>query len=157
SESDVLLVWAARLELGTQIELKRKAWSLGVGDFLRLIGYVSDQELAALYRGAVAQLFPSRAEGFGYPVVEAMATGCPVIPSDRSSRAEIAGDSAITVDPESPDAIADAISALVDDNHERRRLSRLGTARASKFSLERMAHGTLEVYREMIRRGRAGA
>ena len=65
SDSDVLLVWAARLDLATQLELKRKAWSLGVGDFLRVIGYVSDEELAALYRGAVAQLFPSRAEGFG--------------------------------------------------------------------------------------------
>jgi glycosyltransferase involved in cell wall biosynthesis len=155
--SDVLLVWAARLELATQLELKRKAWSLGVGDFLRMIGYVSDEELAALYRGAVAQLFPSRAEGFGYPVVEAMATGCPVITSDRSSLAEIAGDAALTVDPESAEAIADAILTLIDDNQERRRLSRLGTARASRFSLDRMAQGTLEVYRDMIRRGRAGA
>jgi alpha-1,3-rhamnosyl/mannosyltransferase len=116
-----------------------------------LLGYVPDFELAALYRGAVAQLFVSHAEGFGYPVVEAMACGCPVITSDRSSTAEIAADAALLVDPESPDAIASAILELAASEQERSRFSGRGAARANRFSLERMADGTLEVYRRVIR------
>jgi glycosyltransferase involved in cell wall biosynthesis len=115
-----------------------------------LLGYIPDDALGALYRGAVAQLFVSRAEGFGYPVVEAMAAGAPVITSNRSSMAEIAGDAAILVDPEDPRAIADAITALGQSESERRRLSARGAARAHRFSLERMAEETIDVYRDVI-------
>lgn len=156
-DSDVVLVWAARLELAAQLELRRSALEHGVSGALKLVGYVSDSELAALYRGAVAQLFPSRAEGFGYPVVEAMACGCPVVTSDRSSLAEIAGDAAIQVDPEDADAIADAIHVLLTDSGERERLSARGTARARRFAVERMAEKTLDVYREVIARSRRGS
>jgi glycosyltransferase involved in cell wall biosynthesis len=113
---------------------------------VKLLGYVSDQDLAALYRGATAQVFVSRAEGFGYPVIEAMACGCPVITSNRSSLIEIAEGAAVTVDPEDADAIADAIVLLADDNAERRRLSARGIERAARFSLRRMAEQTLDVY-----------
>ena len=155
-DSDVRLVWAARLDFASQLDLRRRALEHGVSGALKLVGYVSDSELAALYRGAVAQLFASRAEGFGYPVVEAMAAGCPVITSDRSSLAEIAGDAAILVDPEDAPAIADAIVALASSEGERQRLSRAGTARARHFALERMAAGTLDVYRQVIARARRG-
>jgi len=153
-ESDLILVWAARLDLATQVELRRAAFEHGVSSALRLLGYVSDEELAALYRGAIAQLFPSRAEGFGYPVVEAMASGCPVVTSDRSSLAEIAGDAALLVDPESADAIADAIVSLLDVPGERERLSARGSGRAKRFALEHMANLTLDVYRNVIARGK---
>ncbi len=156
-DSDVVMVWAARLDLGMQLELRRTALEHGVSGALRLVGYVSDAELAALYRGAVAQLFPSRAEGFGYPVVEAMACGCPVITSDRSSLAEIAGDAAYQVDPEDADAIADAIRTLLSSSGERERSSARGTARARRFSLDRMAEATMAVYRDVIARTRRGA
>jgi len=155
-DSDVVMVWAARLDLGMQLELRRSALEHGVSGALKLVGYVSDEELAALYRGAVAQLFPSRAEGFGYPVVEAMAAGCPVVTSDRSSLAEIAGDAAYQVDPEDDDAIADAIQTLLTDSGERDRMSARGTVRARRFALERMAEGTLEVYRDVVARARRG-
>jgi glycosyltransferase involved in cell wall biosynthesis len=155
-DSDLRLVWAARLDFAIQLELRRRALEHGVSGALELVGYVSDEELAALYRGAVALLFASRAEGFGYPVVEAMSAGCPVITSDRSSLAEIAGDAAILVDPEDAPAIADAIVTLASDDGERKRLSRAGTARARRFGLERMAEGTLEVYRLVLARARRG-
>lgn len=156
TDANVVMVWAARLDLSTQMELRRAAYEHGVSSSFTLAGYVSDADLAALYRGALAQLFPSRAEGFGYPVIEAMAAGCPVITSDRSSLAEIAGDAAIQVDPESADAIAEAILALVEDPAERARLSTRGTARAGKFTLERMAARTLDVYRDVINKARSG-
>jgi glycosyltransferase involved in cell wall biosynthesis len=155
--TELVMVWAARLELGAQLELRRIALEHGVSSALRLVGYVSDAELGALYRGALAQLFPSRAEGFGYPVVEAMASGCPVITSDRSSLAEIAGDAAVQVDPEDADALADAIATLLADSSERRRLSARGTARARKFAVQNMATETLDVYRAVIARARRGA
>jgi glycosyltransferase involved in cell wall biosynthesis len=155
-DSDPILVWAARMDLATQIELRRAARDAGVASAFRLLGYISDEELAALYRGAIAQLFPSRAEGFGYPVIEAMAAGCPVITSDCSSLAEIAGGAAVLVDPEDVDAIADAIVSLASSTSERQRLSALGTGRAKRYSLAKMAEGTLEVYARVLGRARVG-
>jgi glycosyltransferase involved in cell wall biosynthesis len=153
----IVLAWAARLDGETQRQLKREARDLGVADALLLLGYVPDSALGALYRGAVAQLFVSRAEGFGYPVVEAMAAGCPVVTSNRSSMAEIAGDATLLVDPEDPRAIADALIELAGSESERRRLSARGAARARRFSLERMAEETIEVYRDVISRTRRRA
>ncbi|MCA9597964.1 MAG: glycosyltransferase family 4 protein [Myxococcales bacterium] len=150
ADQNLMLVWAARLGSETQRLLVSTARQEGVEDAVRLIGYVPDDELAALYRGAVAQVFVSRAEGFGYPVVEAMATGCPVITSDRSSMAEIAGDAAVLVDPEQTDAIADAIVQLATDPDARFSFAQRGVARAQQFSLEKMARRTLDVYRKVI-------
>ncbi|HEY6560914.1 MAG TPA: glycosyltransferase family 1 protein [Polyangiaceae bacterium] len=147
---DLVLAWAAQLDTASTERVRALAESLGVAHAVRLLGFVPDAELAALYRGAVAQLFVSLSEGFGYPVVEAMAAGCPVITSDRSSTAEIAGDAAWLVDPEDPAAIAEAIAGLFTDDAGRQRLSALGTARARRFSLEHMAEGTLAVYRHVL-------
>lgn len=147
---DLVLAWAAQLDAGSIERVRTHARSLGVEQALRLLGFVSDAELAALYRGAVAQLFVSLSEGFGYPVVEAMAAGCPVITSDRSSTAEIAGDAAWLVNPEDPSAIAEAIAELAADDAGRLRLSARGTARVRRFSLEQMAERTLAVYRHVL-------
>ncbi len=154
SEPDLVLAWAARLDPDELDAVRSAAREAGVGDALRLLGYVPDAELAALYRGALAQLFVSRAEGFGYPLLEAMASGCPVIASDRATMAEIAGDAAWLVDPERPEAIADAIVGLTRSGSERQRLRDAGIARAARFTLARMAAGTLDVYRDVARRGR---
>lgn len=154
-ELDLALAWAGWLSPQDQRELRRRARALEVSDALLLLGYVPDEELAALYRGAAAQLFVSRAEGFGYPMVEAMAAGCPVIASQRSGTLEISGDAALQVDPENVDGIADAIVSLADSEEERRRISARGVSRAQRFSLERMAEGTLDVYRAVVGRARA--
>ncbi len=152
---DIVLAWAASLDKSERREVDRAVRAVGAKDALLLLGYVPDAELAALYRGAAAQLFVSRAEGFGYPVIEAMAAGCPVITSNLSSTAEIAADAALLVDPEDPEAIAEAVVELASSEKRRRDLSRRGTVRASGFSLERMAEGTLDVYRRVLGRRRS--
>lgn len=147
---ELLVAWAGALDRQERQRISGAAEEAGVADAVQLLGYVPDAELAALYRGATAQVFVSRAEGFGYPVVEAMACGCPVITSNRSSMIEIAEDAALTVDPEDPDAIADAIVLLADDNAERRRLAERGVHRAQHYSLRKMGERTLEVYRHVV-------
>ena len=88
----------------------------GVADRVRFAGYVAEDQLPGLYGAARAFVFPTLYEGFGIPVVEAMACGCPVITSSVSSLPEVAGDAALLVDPESTDDIAKAIGALMNDD-----------------------------------------
>lgn len=145
------LVWSGRLPDGTRRQLE--ALARQVGARVTFVGYVSDETLGALYRSAKATLFVSRAEGFGYPVVEAMAAGCPVITSNVSSLPEVAAGAAILVDPERPDAIADAIDSL--DEPERSRLRALGFARARALNLDRPAQETLATYRRVCEAMRA--
>jgi glycosyltransferase involved in cell wall biosynthesis len=149
-DSTPILAWAAELDELDAARVRSQARELGIERELRLLGFVPDAELAALYRGALGSLFVSRSEGFGYPVVEAMATGCPVITSDRSSMAEIALDAAIQVNPDHGEAIADAIDALAQRSGERARLREKGVQRAAHFSLERMAEETLSVYARVL-------
>jgi glycosyltransferase involved in cell wall biosynthesis len=113
---------------------------------------VPDATLKAIYRAALATLFVSRAEGFGYPVLEAMASGCPVITSNVSSLPEVAGDAALLVDPEDPTAIAQAVLHLCRDPSSRQELKRRGLVRAQAFSLESQARATLAVYRRVLER-----
>src|SRR5258708_38923249 len=91
----------------------------GVPDDIRsriiLTGYVADEDVAALYRGALALVFPSLYEGFGFPVIEAMRCGTPVLCSDTSSLPELAGDAALLVDPVDVQAITDWLARLVAD------------------------------------------
>jgi glycosyltransferase involved in cell wall biosynthesis len=144
------LVWAGRLGKRDLALIHRLAAERGIQPgALKLIGWVPDEEVTALMRGALALLFVSRLEGFGYPIVEAMAAGCPVIAADRPATVEMAGDAAVLVDPERPQAIADAASALMRDSAERRRLAELGLARSKVFDAGRMADETLAVYRQV--------
>jgi glycosyltransferase involved in cell wall biosynthesis len=146
----LVLLWAGGLDPATEARVEGIAEALGVRDAVLLGGYVSDDHLGALYRHAHALLFVSRSEGFGYPVVEAMASGCPVVTTRGSSLDEIAGAAAVRVDPEDHEGIADALVTLLDDPSERRRLSAAGLARAPRFGLERMATETLAIYRGLL-------
>ncbi len=148
-DTDVVLAWAGRIDAGDLTAVRQAANAHGVSDALLMLGYVTDHDLAALLRGAVALLFVSRIEGFGYPAVEAMACGCPVIASNRPATLEMAGDAAWIVDPERPEAIADAVRGLFDDTPERRRLSEHAVTRSRAFSLRQMAEQTAEVYRQV--------
>jgi alpha-1,3-rhamnosyl/mannosyltransferase len=148
---ELVLAWAGRMGGAWQREISRASAALGLGDAVRLLGYLSDEHLGSLYRGAVAQLFVSRAEGFGYPVIEAMASGCPVIASNCSSTHEIAEGAAISVSPEDHDGIADAALSLLRDEGERTRLREAGLQRARTFSVERMARETYAVYQHLLR------
>jgi len=106
-------------------------------------------ELPMLYAGATALVYPSYWEGFGLPIVEAMAAGLPVITSNNSSMAEIGGDAARLVDPHSVDSIAGAMVDIADDAGLRSKMRDMGLQRARHFSWRNTALGTLEVYRRM--------
>jgi glycosyltransferase involved in cell wall biosynthesis len=112
---------------------------------VRLPGYVSDEELAALYRLCDAFCYPSLYEGFGLPVLEAMRCGAPVVTSNVSSLPEVAGDAAVLVDPRDVSAIRTALARLLADPDERARLSAAGLRRAADFSWERTARATRDV------------
>jgi glycosyltransferase involved in cell wall biosynthesis len=123
-----------------------------------LTGYVPGGDLPALYAGAQALVFPSLYEGFGLPVLEAMACGTPVACSDRSSMPEIAGGAALLFDPTRTEAIVGAVRGLLGDGALQADLRRRGLLRAQEFSWERAAAETAAVYSAALRsRGRGGA
>ena len=113
---------------------------------VEMLGYVSDDRLHNLVRRAKALVYPSLYEGFGLPVLEAMAAGCPVITSNRSSLPEVGGDAVIYVDPEKVASIAEAMRQIVDDAELRTALASKGLKRAAEFSWRRCADQTVEVY-----------
>jgi len=119
-----------------------------VRDRVTHLDYVDRTRLPALYSHADALLFPSWIEGFGLPIVEAMACGTPVVTSGSSSMPEVAGPAAVYVDPASPHGIASAVSSLLDDAHHRQRLIALGRERVRRFSWDRAAAATAEVLRQ---------
>ena len=104
---------------------------------MRFLGWISAAELEGLYAAASCFVFPSLAEGFGLPVLEAMARGVPVACSARGSLAEVAGDAALLFDPESEPAIADAIRAVLGDSALRGSTASGGTRPGSALPLER--------------------
>jgi glycosyltransferase involved in cell wall biosynthesis len=121
---------------------------------VRLTGYVSDEDKRALIAGAEGLLYPSLYEGFGFPVLEAMAAGTPVLTSNVSSLPEVAGPDALLVDPKDVPAIADGIGRLLEDDDLRERLIGPGRARAAAFTWEATARRTAEVLRAAAAGGR---
>jgi len=116
--------------------------------WLRHFGYVSDSELASLYRNALLVALPSHYEGFGLPVLEALAAGTPVVASDIPVLREVAGDAALYAPPDRPDLWTERIEALLDDGDLARSLGTRGPERARRFTWERSADEHVEVFRE---------
>lgn len=119
-------------------------------DAIRWTGYVPDADLPLLYSGAVAFAYPSLYEGFGLPVLEAMACGVPVLTSNRSSLPEIAGDAAAYVDPERTASITEMLVRLTADGALQNTLRQKGLQRARQFSWQKAAQQTLEVYQHAV-------
>jgi glycosyltransferase involved in cell wall biosynthesis len=132
---------------GGRDDAERVAARLGLTSRVELRGHVPQEELAALYRGAACLVFPSRYEGFGLPVVEAMASGTPVVATRAGALPEVAGDAAILVDPGNPVALAGGIERAIAD---RERLVAAGLERARQFTWAETARRTLAVYRQLL-------
>jgi glycosyltransferase involved in cell wall biosynthesis len=123
---------------------------LGLDDSVRFVGYVARTELPLWYNGADLFAYPSAYEGFGLPVLEAMACGVPTIASCASALVEIAGDACLTVVPGAEEDLQDAIVRLLGDNELRARLITAGLARAAHFSWDRTARETMAVYEQAV-------
>ncbi len=130
------------------------ATRLGIGGRVELAGFVDDRRLRELYAGAAMLVYPSLYEGFGFPVLEAMSLGCPVITSTTSSLPEVAGEAGLLVDPGDAGQIAAAMGRLLDEPGLAAHLRAEGARRARAFSWGRCARETAAVYRAT--RGAAG-
>jgi glycosyltransferase involved in cell wall biosynthesis len=126
--------------------LRQEAADLGLSDAVVFPGYVDEADLEGLYSAASVFIFPSLNEGFGLPVLEAMARDLPVVAADAGSLPEVAGDAALLVDPTSVEAIAGATSRVLTDAALRERLVAAGRDRPAAFTWERTAEGTLETW-----------
>ena len=122
----------------------------GAAPRVRYLGCLPDEDLAAVMAGCGALVFPSLYEGFGLPVLEAMACGVPVVTSRGGALEEVAGDAALLVDPQDHESIARGIENVLDDAARRETLVRKGLARAAQFTWERTARETLRVYEQAI-------
>lgn len=119
-------------------------------DRISVLGYVSDNELERLYARAGIFAFPSLDEGFGMPVLDAMARGVPVITSNRSAMPEVSGDAALLVDPENTEQLRGELLRLMEDDSLRADLSRRGIQRAGQFNWETAVQKTWQIYEELL-------
>ena len=133
-------------------DLRERIQRLGVEKQTIFVGIVSDDRLVELYQNAVLFAFPSRYEGFGLPVLEAMACGCPVVCSNSSSLPEVTGEAALLVDPSDTQALTESIRRVLVNDDLRRDLQDRGLKQAQKFSWDDTARGVLAVYTFVDRR-----
>lgn len=131
-------------------EIKKKYQNGALANHIHFGSQISDDKLVDLYRGATAMAFPSSYEGFGLPILEAMSCGTPVITAKNSSIPEVAGDAAKYVDPLSVDSMVNALEQFENDSSLGLTLREKGYEQANKFSWERTARLTLDVYRKAL-------
>ena len=131
-------------------ELKRLARKLGVSGDVDFLVAVDDEQLFALYRQARLLLFPSLYEGFGWPPLEAMAAGCPVVCSDAASLPEVVGDAALTCAADDEETMAAHAQHILEDASLARSLVERGREQAARFSLERFAQGLFAAYASVL-------
>ncbi|NDJ86330.1 MAG: glycosyltransferase family 4 protein [Chloroflexi bacterium] len=124
--------------------------TLGIEERVHFTGYVEDRDVPALYSGAVCTAYVSLYEGFGFPVVESMACGTPVVTSNVSSLPEVAGTAALMVDPYDIDAIAEGLRRVLDDSDYRAQLVAAGFEQAARFTWEGSARQLLQVYAKVL-------
>jgi glycosyltransferase involved in cell wall biosynthesis len=133
-------------------DLAARAESLGIADRLRLLEWVDDEDLPALYAEALAFVYPSRYEGFGLQVAEAMALGCPTLAARATSLPEVLDDGGVTFSPDDPDELAGALRHVREDTAYRAELAARARARSTAFSWQKTAEQTIAVYRGALGR-----
>lgn len=150
-EKGVQLVFAGKrfFEDG---DLSREALRLGIESFIKDLGILQDDELVTLYNLASVVVLPSLYEGFGFPALEAMACGTPVVVSDRGALPEIVGDAALIAEAENAESLASAMENLLVDSELRNRLIERGRKRAAGFTWEEAARKTAQVYEKVLNR-----
>jgi glycosyltransferase involved in cell wall biosynthesis len=147
---DLRLAWAAYLRPDQLVAHTLMARKAGVEDAVQFLGYVPDEDLRVLFCAAIAHILVSRAEGFGLTVIEAQASGCPVLTTNGGSLGEVAGDAALKIEPEDSTAIGAALVRLYSDSTLRAQLAALGRAHAPLFSRARQAEAMVKVYRDFL-------
>jgi glycosyltransferase involved in cell wall biosynthesis len=138
-------------------ELKHLAARLGMQERVRFVGWVSEADLEAIYRLAACFVLPSLIEGFGLPVLEAMARDVPVACSNRTAMAEVAGDAALLFDPDDQQAVTESIRRLLRDRELASSLVHRGRERVRLFTWERTAAATFASYRRAVAHKRSSA
>ena len=146
---DTTLVFAGHIT-HKRASIEQLASQHNVANKVRFLGYVRDSDVHVLYRNAIALLLLSRTEGFGYTVIEAMASGCPVISTNLGSLAELTHNAAIHVDPEEPQDTVNAIRELMSDASLRSSLIGRGLERAPQFASTHQAQATVDVFRKCL-------
>ncbi|TAK04090.1 glycosyltransferase family 1 protein [Patescibacteria group bacterium] len=147
---DVTLVLAGAQDAFSR-RLEREAEALGIRDAVRFVANPDDETVSALYRDARAYAFPSRAEGFGLPGLEAMSAGVPVAAAQAGSLPEVYGDAALYFPPHDAAGMAEAMGTLLTDEPIRRQLRERGRERARRYSWRRMAEETRRVYERAMK------
>jgi len=143
------LVLAGYLTKANRKALQQQGAALGLGHSLHLLGYVPLEDLVALYNAAMMLVFPSFYEGFGFPVLEAMACGTPVIASSTASLPEVTDGSALLVNPYDNDSVVDGMQQMAGDRSLRETLVQKGLVRAQQFTWARAAQETFALYEEI--------
>ena len=131
-------------------QIQKEIDQQGLGQRIRLIGFVDDQDLPALYSQASLFVFPSLYEGFGIPVLEAMACGVPAISSDSSSLPEVAGDAGLLISPVNQELWSESIIQLLNDSARRTKMVAAGYLQARKFSWRKAAEQVLDIYHMLL-------
>jgi glycosyltransferase involved in cell wall biosynthesis len=144
------LVLAGSFGYGSE-GIRRQIAGSPAGGRIQVLGYIPASELAAWYARASVFAFPSLDEGFGMPLLEAMAVGTPVVTSNVSALPEVAGDAALLVNPQDVEAIAGALHQLAEDRELRDDLARKGRARVATFTWEKAVRETWDVYRQVLK------
>lgn len=148
--SDCKLVLAGEEGWGAE-EVRAAVADTGMGDRIVMTGYVSKEEIVALYHIADVFVFPSKYEGFGLPILESFAAGTPVVSSNVSCLPEVGGDAPIFFDPEgTEEQLCDILANCLDDKDLRQKMIERGKQRVDEFSWEKTARQTLETYRRAV-------
>jgi glycosyltransferase involved in cell wall biosynthesis len=149
SHPDTMLVFTGA-KGSMEVRIRSAIEALGIRDHVKRLGYIPSEDLDALYHEAIAMTFPSRFEGFGAPVLEAMARGCPVIAADATALSEVVDEHGILASPDNADHWAHAMAEMLDDAELRNRTGKAGLERAREFTWTRSADVLEEAYRHAL-------